>query len=88
MDSIWIYNHLPVVSGNTNRMGVQVMQKVYDLQDRCSVKGCSGKATVWYPLLENCPSFCSKHHTPEYAEPFGCDFSGPDDFEIPVGDEE
>ena len=50
---------------------------------RCSV--CGEDATVLYPLLAGEPKFCSGHHNPEDAGPFGCDFSGPDDFDIPWG---
>jgi len=45
---------------------------------------CGGDATVVYPLLPGKPSFCSKHHNEKDAGPYGCDFSGPDDFEIPI----
>lgn len=44
---------------------------------------CGGHASALYPLLPNSPAFCSEHHNPKDAGPFGCDFSGPDDFEIP-----
>ena len=45
---------------------------------------CGEEASVLYPLLPGNPSFCPEHHNPESAGPFGCDFSGPDDFDIPV----
>jgi len=48
---------------------------------RCSV--CKGEASVLYPLLAGSPSFCSAHHNPRDAGPFGADFTGPDDFDIP-----
>jgi len=38
---------------------------------------------VQYPLLAGSPSFCGTHHNPHDAGRFGCDFSGPDDFDIP-----
>jgi len=44
---------------------------------------CGKDACVVYPLLPNEPAFCHKHHNPKDAEPFGCDFTGPDDFDIP-----
>lgn len=48
---------------------------------RCAV--CGGEAGVLYPLLPGEPAFCSEHHNPRDAGPFGCDFTGPDDFDIP-----
>jgi len=48
---------------------------------KCRV--CGGDAGVVYPLLPGSPAFCSGHHNQESAGPFGCDFSGPDDFDIP-----
>lgn len=44
---------------------------------------CSKDAGVLYPLLPGSPAFCSEHHNPRDAGPFGADFSGPDDFDIP-----
>lgn len=44
---------------------------------------CGGEAGVLYPLLPGEPAFCSEHHNPRDAGPFGCDFTGPDDFDIP-----
>ncbi len=44
---------------------------------------CSTDAVAVYPLLPNSPAFCSPHHNTQYAGLFGCDFSGPDDFDIP-----
>lgn len=44
---------------------------------------CGKGAAVLYPLLPNEPAFCSEHHNPRDAGPFGCDFTGPDDFDIP-----
>jgi len=44
---------------------------------------CGDKATAEYPLLSGSPRFCSSHHNQKDAGPFGCDFSGPDDFDIP-----
>jgi len=44
---------------------------------------CGEDACVEYPLLGGSPRFCSSHHNPKDAGPFGCDFSGPDDFDIP-----
>jgi len=52
-----------------------------ELLGKCSV--CGKDAGVVYPLLPGSPAFCSAHHTPQSAGPFGCDFSGPDDFDIP-----
>ena len=49
---------------------------------------CGQEGSVEYPLLDNQPTFCSKHHTPKYAEPYGADFSGPDDFDWPDWGEE
>ena len=46
-------------------------------------KVCGADAGVTYPLLPGSPAFCSAHHNPRDAGPFGCDFSGPDDFDIP-----
>lgn len=48
----------------------------------CSV--CGKEAGVLYPLLPGEPAFCSEHHNPKDAGQFGCDFTGPDDFDIPV----
>lgn len=45
---------------------------------------CGKKAEVLYPLLDRGPAFCSKHHNPRDAGVFGCDFTGPDDFDIPL----
>lgn len=54
---------------------------------KCAV--CKTDDTVaLYPLLPDSPAFCSKHHNPKDAGRFGCDFTGPDDFDIPVPDEE
>jgi hypothetical protein len=47
---------------------------------------CNDHATVVYPLLPGSPAFCSEHHNPRDAGPFGADFSGPDDFDIPWED--
>ena len=44
---------------------------------------CGKDACVLYPLLPKEPAFCHKHHNPKDAEPYGCDFTGPDDFDIP-----
>ena len=51
---------------------------------KCRV--CGNRASVSYPLLAGSPAFCSQHHNPKDAGPFGCDFSGPDDFDIPFDD--
>lgn len=48
---------------------------------KCAV--CGEDAGAVYPLLPGSPAFCASHHNPKDAEPFGCDFSGPDDFDIP-----
>ena len=53
------------------------------MRDKCIIKGCEGTATCWYPLLPKSPAFCDEHDEPKYMEPYGCDFSGPDDFDIP-----
>ena len=53
---------------------------------RCSV--CSRDAGVMYPLLAGSPAFCSDHHNSKDAGPFGCDFTGPDDFDPPLWNEE
>jgi len=34
-------------------------------------------------MLGGTPAFCSKHHNPKDAGPFGCDFLDPDDFDVP-----
>ncbi|KKK92772.1 hypothetical protein LCGC14_2699590 [marine sediment metagenome] len=47
---------------------------------------CGGEASTSYPLLPGGPAFCSDHHNEKDAGPFGADFSGPDDFDIPVCD--
>jgi len=44
---------------------------------------CGKEAGALYPLLSGSPAFCSQHHNPKDAGPFGCDFTGPDDFDIP-----
>ena len=49
---------------------------------------CGEKAGVVYPLLPNEPAFCHEHHNPKDAGPFGCDFTGPDDFDIPIDGED
>ncbi len=46
---------------------------------------CGKDASALYPLLSGSPAFCSEHHNPKDAGPFGCDFTGPDDFDIPLG---
>lgn len=56
-----------------------------DTLGRCVV--CGHEATVLYPLLPGEPTFCNKHHNPKDAGPFGCDFSGPDDFDPPEYEE-
>lgn len=43
---------------------------------------CGRDAVVVYPLLRGSPAFCVEHHNPRDAGPFGCDFTGPDDFDI------
>jgi len=48
---------------------------------KCNI--CGKDAEVNYPLLAGSPSFCSAHHNSHDAGPFGCDFTGPDDFDIP-----
>jgi len=52
---------------------------------KCSI--CGREASALYPLLPGSPAFCSKHHNPKDAGPFGCDFTGPDDFDIPFEEE-
>lgn len=47
----------------------------------CAV--CGKDAAALYPLMSGSPAFCSEHHNPRDAGPFGCDFTGPDDFDIP-----
>ena len=47
----------------------------------CAIDG--KEASVVYPLLPGKPAFCSEHHNARDAGPFGADFSGPDDFDIP-----
>lgn len=53
----------------------------------CIIYRCKEKQVVSYPLLFGEPRFCGKHRKPKYAEKFGCDFSGPDDFDIPIADD-
>jgi hypothetical protein len=48
---------------------------------------CGEPAGALYPCLPGSPAFCSKHLTPRDAEPYGVDFSGPDDFDIPEMDD-
>lgn len=48
---------------------------------------CGSDAVATYPLLPGSPSFCGAHHNASDAGRFGCDFSGPDDFDIPGGSE-
>lgn len=54
---------------------------------KCSIRGCDKEAGAVYPLLAGSPTFCSAHHNPRDAGPFGCDFTGPDDFDPPLWDE-
>jgi hypothetical protein len=49
----------------------------------CVIRGCKEQMSAEYPLLPGSPRFCSEHHNPEFAGKFGCDFTGPDDFDIP-----
>jgi len=49
---------------------------------KCSI--CGKDAGALYPLLPGSPAFCHNHHNPRDAGPFGCDFTGPDDFDIPI----
>jgi len=49
---------------------------------------CGRDAVAVYPLLSGSPAFCGSHHNPKDAGPFGCDFTGPDDFDIPWGQDE
>ncbi len=44
---------------------------------------CGKDAGVLYPLLPGSPAFCHEHHNQQDAGKFGCDLSGPDDFDIP-----
>ena len=53
---------------------------------KCRV--CGNGASAVYPLLPGSPAFCSEHHNPKDASPFGCDFNGPVDFDIPWGDDD
>lgn len=57
-------------------------QTIHPLREKCVIEGCGEKATCFYLLLEGGPAFCSKHQ--HRATEFGADFSGPDDFDIPV----
>ena len=43
---------------------------------------CGKDAAVVYPLLNGSPAFCNAHHNSHDAGQFGCDFTGPDDFDI------
>lgn len=49
---------------------------------KCTI--CGKRAVAVYPLLPHGPRFCHEHHNPRDAGPFGADFSGPDDFDIPL----
>lgn len=51
---------------------------------KCIVCGRGARAV--YPLLLGAPAFCGQHHNAHDAGPFGADFSGPDDFDIPDDD--
>ena len=44
---------------------------------------CGKESAVVYPLLPGAPAFCSNHHNPKDSGPFGCDFTCPDDFDMP-----
>jgi hypothetical protein len=50
----------------------------------CVIEGCRKQASAWYPLLKGAPGFCSEHHNEKYAGKYGADFSGPDDFDVPI----
>lgn len=43
---------------------------------------CGKEAAVLYPLLPGNPAFCHEHHNQRDAGLFGCDLSGPDDFDL------
>ena len=47
---------------------------IYPLNERCSKRDCTKRATGWKPLLGL--GYCNEH--------FPIDYSGPDDFDIPV----
>ena len=49
---------------------------------------CGEEASVLYPLLPSEPVFCSEHHNSKDAGLFGCDFTGPDDFDVPFDDDD
>ena len=49
----------------------------------CVIPGCGKDAVVVYPLLLGEPRFCSEHYNEHDAGLYGCDFSEPDDFDIP-----
>lgn len=49
----------------------------------CIIHGCKAQQISLYPLLPGEPRFCGEHHNAKYAGKYGCDFSGPDDFDIP-----
>ena len=51
------------------------------MKEKCIIEGCNKDATVWYPLLSGNPRFCSEHHNPKDAEPYGCDLTPKDYFE-------
>ena len=50
---------------------------------KCGIKGCGKEAEVLYPLLSGEPKFCYEHDNPKGAGKYGCDFTGPDDFDVP-----
>jgi hypothetical protein len=64
--------------------GSAIVEEAEDKKDslgKCVI--CGKEASVLYPLLPGAPAFCDDHHNPKDAGPYGCDFSGPDDFDIP-----
>lgn len=53
----------------------------------CSVRGCSKRACIIWPLLVPEVGLCDEHYkkpTPEYQTLVSAANSPPDDFEIPV----
>jgi hypothetical protein len=56
------------------------------LDDKCSVRGCKNKAGIWFPLIGDCPAFCSHHYDnppKQFKKLIAEANSPPDDFDIP-----
>ena len=56
------------------------------MQEVCSVRGCEGKAVIWWPLIDGEPCLCHKHYenpTKKFRELVEKSKEPPDDFDIP-----